>query len=156
MDLAEHFNKLLRYDIWANREFATALQSLKSPLPSAERLFSHVVSAEHVWLARLTGVAQPFPVWPEMSVAQAAGQIDELAGRWKEYFQTHVPSRLGSTVTYKNTKGESWSSTVEDILTHAFFHSAYHRGQIAKIMRDAGIAPPYTDFIHALRQGLVS
>jgi uncharacterized damage-inducible protein DinB len=34
-------------------------------------------------------------------------------------------------------------------------HSAYHRGQIAADMRAAGFAPPYTDFIHAVRQGFV-
>jgi uncharacterized damage-inducible protein DinB len=34
-------------------------------------------------------------------------------------------------------------------------HSAYHRGQIASLMRAGGGIPAYTDFIHAVRQGLI-
>jgi len=40
-------------------------------------------------------------------------------------------------------------------LTHVIMHSAYHRGQIALEMRAAGMEPAHTDFIHAVRQGLV-
>ena len=64
-------------------------------------------------------------------------------------------SYLDDKVEYRNSKGESWSSSVEDILAHVLLHSAYHRGQIALQMRSSGIAPAYTDFIHAVRQGLV-
>jgi uncharacterized damage-inducible protein DinB len=34
-------------------------------------------------------------------------------------------------------------------------HSAYHRGQIASFMRASGDTPAYTDFILAVRQGLI-
>ena len=48
-----------------------------------------------------------------------------------------------------------YDSLVRDILTHVFMHSAYHRGQIAVDMRQNGVTPAYTDFIHGVRQGLV-
>ena len=63
---------------------------------------------------------------------------------------------LSQTVTYKNTKGEAWSSSIGDILTHVLMHSAYHRGQIASHMREQGHTPAYTDFIHAVRQGHIA
>jgi uncharacterized damage-inducible protein DinB len=44
---------------------------------------------------------------------------------------------------------------VEEILTHLVIHSAYHRGQIASDLRAAGQEPAYTDYIHAVRQGLL-
>ena len=62
---------------------------------------------------------------------------------------------LNEKIEYRNSKGEPWSSRVEDILTHVLFHSAYHRGQVALEMRAAGLEPAYTDFIHAVRQGFV-
>ena len=34
---------------------------------------------------------------------------------------------------------------------HVTMHSAYHRGQIAMVLRDSGVAPPYTDYIQAVR-----
>ncbi len=62
---------------------------------------------------------------------------------------------LARVVNYKNSKGENWRSLEDDIVQHVIMHSAYHRGQIATDMRAAGFTPAYTDFIHALRQGLV-
>jgi uncharacterized damage-inducible protein DinB len=34
-------------------------------------------------------------------------------------------------------------------------HGAYHRAQIAAAVRESAQEPAYTDFIHAVRQGLV-
>jgi uncharacterized damage-inducible protein DinB len=34
-------------------------------------------------------------------------------------------------------------------------HSGYHRGQIAAAVRESGGEPAYTDYIHAVRQGLI-
>ena len=42
-----------------------------------------------------------------------------------------------------------------DILSHVVLHASYHRGQIASAMREAGGTPAYTDFIHAVRSGLI-
>jgi uncharacterized damage-inducible protein DinB len=58
-------------------------------------------------------------------------------------------------VGYTNSKGEPWTNTVEEILTHVVIHSTYHRGQIASDLRNAGLEPAYTDYIHALRQKLI-
>jgi uncharacterized damage-inducible protein DinB len=65
------------------------------------------------------------------------------------------PGALSQSVSYTNSKGEAWSSTVQEILTHLVIHSAYHRGQIASDLRAAGQEPAYTDYIHAVRQRLV-
>jgi len=67
---------------------------------------------------------------------------------------THEGS-LDQSVSYTNSQGEGWSSTVEEILSHLTVHSAYHRGQIASDLRAAGMTPAYTDYIHATRRGLV-
>jgi uncharacterized damage-inducible protein DinB len=62
---------------------------------------------------------------------------------------------LDEGVAYRNTKGEFWTSTVGDILTHVALHASYHRGQIAAAVREAGGTPAYTDYVHAVRTGLV-
>ena len=58
-------------------------------------------------------------------------------------------------MAYVNSKGEQWSTTVEDILLHVVLHSSYHRGQVAYILRAGGFTPPYTDYVHCIRNGLV-
>ena len=90
-----------------------------------------------------------------MTLDQCAGEIADLARLWQDYLNALTPEQLSRPIPYVNTKGESWTNTVEDILTHAVIHSAYHRGQIAADVRASGHTPAYTDFIHGVRQGLV-
>jgi uncharacterized damage-inducible protein DinB len=40
---------------------------------------------------------------------------------------------------------------VEDILLHTCLHGAYHRGQIARDLRQAGDPPEPTDYIAFIR-----
>ncbi len=115
---------------------------------------AHIVGAEYLWLARLEGKPAPMAVWPELGVDACREKVTALARLWPEFLEAHRTS-LGDTVSYVNTKGEAWTSTVEEILTHVTVHSAYHRGQIASDVRQAGMAPAFTDYIHAVRQGFV-
>ncbi|MGA7170070.1 MAG: DinB family protein [Candidatus Sulfotelmatobacter sp.] len=156
MDLLEHLRRQFAYDAWANREVLTAIAagSGSSSAP-ALKLLSHILAAERLWLERLRQQPQSLPVWPEFNLDQGKAQIDEVARLWHEYLAQLSPAALSETITYKNSKGEPWSSTVQDVLTHVVLHSAYHRGQIASQMRAAGLTPAYTDFIHAVRQGLI-
>ncbi len=94
-------------------------------------------------------------VWPELSLERCRDEIAELDKSWEDYLDDLAPEDLERTIDYVNSKGESWSSTVNDVLTHVLLHSAYHRGQIAAQLREAGHQPAYTDFIHAVRQGCV-
>ena len=144
--------RLFRYEAWANRE---ALASVAT-VPAARRVMGHVVAAQWLWLSRLRGQPSPVPVWPEWTAAECAGQADEVVRRWEDYLAELTEERLGAPIQYVNSKGEPWRSTVEDVLMHAVLHSAYHRGQAAREVREAGGEPAYTDFIHAVRQGLVS
>ena len=147
-----HLSRLLRYDIWANGE---TLDSLRQGPPPARSLkwMGHIVGAEYLWLARLREEPAPLPVWPDLAVEQCAAHLGELSGMWHEYLADAGANRVAQRVTYTNSKGEEWTSAVEDILTHVTIHSAYHRGQIASDLRAAGQIPAYTDFIHAVRQG---
>jgi len=77
-----------------------------------------------------------------------------LSRDWPGYLAEHHQS-LTERVSYTNSKGEAWTNTVEEILTHVTIHSAYHRGQIASSLRSAGMEPAYTDYIHGVRQGRV-
>jgi uncharacterized damage-inducible protein DinB len=142
---------LFNYDEWANREILTVLK--KSGTDRSRKLLAHILSAERLWLERIQQKPQSSAVWPDPTLEQCEKEIDELATAWKRYLQSDAD--LERKVTYKNSKGEPWSSREEDILLHVITHSAYHRGQIATDLRAAGITPAYTDFIHGVRQGLV-
>ena len=97
---------------------------------------------------------QSVPVWPQSDLAGCEAEAKKLESEWLDYL--NGVAELSQTVTYKNTKGEAWSSSIGDVLTHVVMHSAYHRGQIASHMREQGTVPAYTDFIHAVRQGFIA
>jgi uncharacterized damage-inducible protein DinB len=154
-DLILHLQRQFIYDGWANREVLTAIRAGRASAPRSVQLLAHIVSAELLWLKRLQQQPQSEPVWPEWSHEQCEARSMEVGELWRKYLEASAPEDLTKTVSYKNSKGEPWTSTVEDVVTHVLFHSTYHRGQIASFMRASGDTPAYTDFIHAVRQGLV-
>ena len=154
MNLIEHLRRQFAYDAWANRQVLAALRPSAGD-ERALRLMSHIVGAERLWLERLEQQPQSAPVWPKADLAWCETQAAELSRMWTEYLQQISGEDLARKISYKNTKGEAWTSVIEDVLTHVILHSAYHRGQIASHMRSVGMTPAYTDFIHGVRQGLV-
>lgn len=155
MNMIQHFERLFAYDDWANREVLSSFQIAGNTPPRSVKLMAHIFAAERLWLERLQREDQTYPVWPDFSLIQCRSEAEELPRLWKAYLGQMSPARLTESVSYKNSKGESWNNSIADILTHVVMHSAYHRGQIAADMRAAGNVPAYTDFIHGVRQGLV-
>ena len=147
--------RLFDYDRWANREALASLRASPPP-PRGLKLMGHIIAAEGLWHARLSGEHAALPVWPDLTPAQCEMWLGDLERLWKRYLEGAVPAQLAERVTYANSKGETFSSTVEDVLMHVVMHSAYHRGQIAADVRAAGRQPAYTDFIHATRTGHIA
>jgi uncharacterized damage-inducible protein DinB len=156
MDRIAPLRRLFRYDAWANGEALAALaRAGEAAPPQAVRWLAHVAGAERLWLDRLRDGRSTVPVWPDLDLAGAAAMIDEAASLYRDYLDTLVPEGLDAQVNYVNSQGQPWTSRVEDILQHVVMHGTYHRGQIAAALRAAGATPAVTDFIHAVREGLI-
>ena len=155
MDLLEHLRRQFAYDAWANREVLSGLRASARPIARPLQLLAHIFSAERLWLERIRKQSQSLPVWPNLTFEECEAQITDLERLWREFLSRQSPPGLSEKVAYKNSMGEPWTSTVEDVLTHVLLHSAYHRGQIAGQVRAGGDPPVYTDYIHAVRQGLI-
>lgn len=151
----DDFLRMFTYDHWANRECLRAIQATGLTTGVTVGRIAHILSAEKLWLERLRNEKQTMPVWPTSTLQECAALSDEMASEWRNYLTTLAPGTLNTVIEYRNSKGDSWSSRVKDVLTHVFMHSAYHRGQIALEMRLAGMQPAHTDFIHAVRQGFL-
>jgi uncharacterized damage-inducible protein DinB len=150
MEFEDVTPRLFAYNAWANREEIAALRTTRSP-ERALSILAHIIGAERLWLGRIEG-APPTAVWPKLTIDECAQAIEELAGEWARIVPAIDPT---TSVEYTNSKGERWTSTAGDILTHVAMHGAYHRGQIALLVRDGGDTPAYTDFIHCVRSGFV-
>jgi uncharacterized damage-inducible protein DinB len=90
-----------------------------------------------------------------MDLAAIGEQLKSAATAWQRFIENQRDDKLLRPIVYKNSEGTPWANRIEEIIQHVSMHSAYHRGQIALLMRENGINPPATDFIHAIRTGQV-
>ncbi|MFN0242562.1 MAG: DinB family protein [Planctomycetota bacterium] len=163
MDRIAHYRRLFEYDTWASRAAAATIARAAARAPedvkilahAPLRTLAHAVGAQRLWLARLRRDASTTPVWPALTLAECQSDIESLARTWTEYFATLDDAALDATIAYTNSRGERFTSRVEDVLMHVVLHGAHHRGQIASGLRAEGAEPPYIDFIHAVREGYV-
>src|SRR5579864_2476349 len=118
MTMLEHIRRLFSYDEWANRELLNSLQALDVPPVRSINLLAHVLSAERLWLERLLVKQQTLAVWPQFTLEQCKLEVDQLPGLWKSYLTSLGEAGLSASLTYRNTKGESFTSQKQDILLH--------------------------------------
>jgi len=146
-----HLARLVAHLGWANQRALAALRAAGPTAGRAVDLFAHVLAAEHVWLARLEDRPPTMKVWPTLTLEEC-----ELVAEHNLAGLTALVARLGAddprrACHYTNTAGQSFASTVEDILLHVCLHGSYHRGQIARDLRAGGAEPSSTDFIAYVR-----
>jgi uncharacterized damage-inducible protein DinB len=140
-----------RHLAWADERCREALETA-SPLPSdALRLYAHILAAELVWMDRVEGVAGKVAVWPEPSPAELISMSAAAHGRLSSFMDVLSPEDLARAVRYKNSDGQPFVSRLDDILLHVMLHGAYHRGQIALLLRAGGHRPAPTDYIAFVR-----
>ncbi|HZM27475.1 MAG TPA: DinB family protein [Gemmatimonadales bacterium] len=142
---------LFAWDTWANQKTLSSLRPAVTAAPKAGRLAAHIAATELLWLARIHARPSPVPVWPDVGLDETARLFADAANEWKAYLGSMTVAEESRQVWYVNTKGESFRNSTNHIATHVVFHSHYHRGQIAALVRAAGHEPAYTDFIHAVR-----
>lgn len=151
MNTIEMLGQFNTYNTWANERVLASLK--ESNDEKGVRYFSHILIAENTWLWRLqtnldnTG----FNFWPDMTIVDCEKLLKENTETFKAFFTGLTEESLELTATYKNSQGVMFTNTYREIFTHVFFHSAYHRGQIATMARANADTPAYTDFIGFLR-----
>jgi uncharacterized damage-inducible protein DinB len=144
---------LMAHMRWADAIVAESLRRTTPPDGEAARLFAHIASVEHLWFARVEGRPAAHPVWPEdMPPDRAAALAAEHADLYERLVDGASADQLARRVDYRNSAGRDFQSSVSDIVTHVAMHGSYHRGQIARQLRSAGLEPPYTDFIQFTRR----
>lgn len=143
--------RLAAHLAWADAEVLRSLREAVDPDSAVVELFGHVLGAEAVWLARLETRPSEVAVWPSLSL----DECEALSRRSADALATLVAelsvADLARNITYINSAGMQFTSTIEDILLHVCMHGAYHRGQIARALRQAGQIPAPTDYIGFVR-----
>jgi uncharacterized damage-inducible protein DinB len=113
------------------------------------QLLPHNQLSRYVWLARLEGRPYECPKdwFPAWSLEQARMAEEEQNREWAEYLEALSDQDLPKPIGYTSSEGVPHVRIVDDILTHVFNHSTYHRGQLARLVTECGGQRARTDFI---------
>lgn len=145
---------LHRYNCWANTRVAREFEKHADQVSERSRLlFSHLLNAQFIWLARIRHEEAPYKVWQLHEVPTLVKLVNDCANTLLAVLQ-QMPDegQLQTTYTYTNTLGNTYTNSLLQIVTHVVNHSTYHRAQIATDMRQTGLEPINTDYITYARE----
>ena len=146
------YRKLFDYDYWANTQALASLKTVPSGTEQPRKTFNHVIGAQRIWLARFENPAPPSAQpWPDLTLEECASAIEDLWRRWTDLLDRLTPEKLAGNLAYLSLKGIEYRTPIQDVLMHLVLHSAYHRGQIAAAVREAGGKAAPTDYVVYLR-----
>ncbi|KAA5803753.1 damage-inducible protein DinB [Alkalicaulis satelles] len=159
--MLDHFKRFAAYNAWANARLYDAATALKDTerkkdvrayFRSLHGTLGHILTADRIWLHRLTGEGplparldeEPYAQFPELRAAREAEDQRLIA-----YVGSLDAAALERVLEYGNTRGEAKSLAVKVILAHVFNHQTHHRGQATHILRQLGVAePPALDLLY--------
>jgi len=134
-EYSHHFNQKLS-EVFDNNPDKTS--------EKATKLFNHILNAHHIWNNRIEKNQASLGVW-EINAIQELKVIDKR--NYQKSIQILENVELSEIISYQNSKGQTFSNSIQDILFHIINHSTYHRGQIATEFKQMGLEPLTTDYI---------
>ena len=150
---------VFEYDEWATTMLLDAVAQLKpdeihkdlsASFQSLHGTFVHLYGAQLLWLSRWKGSGSSM----SLTKPEEIPTIEDLRQRWRElysqisdYIRPLTDEQLRANFTYHDLTGKEWSHPLFQQIEHLAFHSMYHRGQVATLLRQLGHAPPHTDLI---------
>ena len=145
MDFKSYFLDLFQYHDEANVRVMNILYPANPNLPEyAYRMFSHILMTQHVWQRRIQGGSFDYEFWSILEEAELHSLVSKNRAEL-EIVLSHYTGK--QSIRYTALDGLKYECDVQSILSHVSHHYAYHRGQIAKVIRDSGLVPPGTDYI---------
>lgn len=161
--MTDDLRTLMRYKAWANElVFRAAAQlppeELTAPrkivFGSLLRTLNHVYAMDDVWRAHLEGRPHSYTTRnPEACPSLAELRAAQLAmDAWfVGYADSLTDAKREEVVSFRFIGGGPGAMTRRHILLHVANHGTYHRGNVASMMYQAGVAPPTTDLPVFLR-----
>src|SRR5437667_9996095 len=99
-----HLERMLRSMAWANQQAIAAVRDCPPAHAEALPLLSHLLAAEHVWLARLQQREATVPVWPKLDISACERLAADNVASYTAYLAGLSEAQLGRPIRYRNTK----------------------------------------------------
>ena len=136
---------------WAEMMVLGALRDRQGVPVEALRELGHIIAAGEIWLSRLERRDSRTAIWPILSLSELEHLFDEVDRSYMAYLGGLEEAHLARLVSYVNSAGQAFETSIEDILFHVVLHAQYHRGKINLLLRQSGFPPAPTDYIAFIR-----
>lgn len=145
-------NQLFEWFQWnnaANESFINAFQNVKSVPRKCIEILSHVINEHELWLNRICAVNYPeIQGWKsedEQRIAVRNATIHEITSNFLE--SESYGGNFDWSFTYRNADGKHVNRRLSEVYFQILTYSEFHRGQVAKLLKESGIEPPSTDYL---------
>jgi uncharacterized damage-inducible protein DinB len=142
-----YFKRLYLYDFWANSLVLDLLTQAPEVTQKSRKLISHVVAAQAIWLARFTDKPFSGGVFDILSFDELRELAQENQEAMQHFIDSFADESFMQPLPYKSIKGDPFSNTMADVLTHVANHGSHHRAQILSDMKPLVDTLPIIDFI---------
>ena len=150
--LKKHFLKMFRHMKWADISILNLLERQNINQGKAVELISHIAIAEDTCYKRITYEFYENRFWDILSIEECTRMVEQTSSKYTNYISSLPENEFQKKISFKNSKGVDYTTTVEDLLTHVAFHGMYHRGQIMMLMRNEGKEVAATDYAMFIRE----
>jgi uncharacterized damage-inducible protein DinB len=147
-----YFLRMFEYVAWADLRTIKAVRAMPAIRDKTLPILSHLLAAEHIWLARIMMRDPCHEVWPKLELEKCDLLAAGNAIGYFDFVGRLTTEGVTQSIAYRTTQGTEFIIPTIDILTQVTTHGPYHRGQIAKIIGQAGGISINTDFITFARE----
>jgi len=147
-----HFLKIFRHMKWSDMRILNLMEETKISKGKVVELISHIVIAEDIVYKRISNEFYENQFWNLLSIEECKKIVEQTSPKFMQYIRSLPENDFQKKISYKNSKGIDYTTSVEDLLTHVAFHGVYHRGQIMLLMRDSGQDVVATDYAKFIRE----
>ena len=142
MELKAYLQELYEYNYWANHRYLKAAEGLSEEQfrrkqghswDSVQGVLVHMMSSEIMWPVRWKGEESPRFLDPK-DFPTCASVRDYWAGvekNMRTFLVAQNEGTLSGNVTYTNTKGETFTLPLWQMMAHVPNHNTHHRGELA-------------------------
>ncbi|MEM7087844.1 MAG: DinB family protein [Bacteroidota bacterium] len=139
------FINKFEYNYHCNGQIIDQIErSPSSYVERVQRLIGHTLNAQNIWNYRILGQPPTQMVWDTFGI-ERLHFLNEENHELSIDIVKNTP--LSHIISYADSKGDTYSNSVENILFHIINHSSYHRGQLVTTLKQNRVVPISTDYI---------
>lgn len=151
-------SEMLAYDRWANHQYLDLIATLDperftrqlgGSFGSIRDTLVHLAWAEWLWAKRWEKSSPQARATPDQfpTVESIRVYLNDAEEVQRRVFEGEAADIRTVRIRYTNLKHQVWEYTLEEMVHHLAMHSAYHRGQLATLLRQLDVVPPATDYL---------